>query len=191
MTRTTHWLIKAEPNSRIVKGKDVKFSVEDFEQVGTTSWEGVRNPEARNLMKEMLVGDKVLFYHSSCNNPGMYRRRELSVTKEAYPDYTAWDPEHPYYDPKSEESKPKWFMVDVQFKSRATHFIPYRLLREIAAGDAKPSTDIEYIGEEDVKAIKDMALVHRGRLSVQRVQTEAWNVIEKMAEKGGGMRRRY
>jgi predicted RNA-binding protein with PUA-like domain len=77
MTRTTHWLIKAEPNSRIVKGKDVKvsaifdtlcfysitsaskFSVEDFEQVGTTSWEGVRNPEARNLMKEMLVGDKV------------------------------------------------------------------------------------------------------------------------------------
>jgi hypothetical protein len=95
-------------------------------------------------------------------------------------------------------------MVDVQFKSRATHFIPYHLLREIAAGDAKPSTDIEYIGEEGVKAIKgnlkrrdrleleptvfclaDMALVHRGRLSVQRVQTEAWNVIEQMAEKGG------
>ena len=95
-------------------------------------------------------------------------------------------------------------MVDVQFKSRATHFVPYRLLREIAAGDARPSTDIEYIGEEGVKAIKgdlkrrdrlelvltvfwraDMTLVHRGRLSVQRVQTEAWNVIEQMAEKGG------
>ena len=76
-----------------------KFSVEDFEQVGTTSWEGVRNPEARNLMKEMLVGDKVhlvrkfvlqvfintlqvLFYHSSCNNPGTSRRRELLVLED-------------------------------------------------------------------------------------------------------------
>lgn len=99
---TSCWLMKAEPNSRIVKGRDVKvrltvppfhsnssaskFSVDDFEAAGTTPWEGVRNPEARNLMKEMQVGDKVrlpfvncsenvnliqvLFYHSSCNIPG-------------------------------------------------------------------------------------------------------------------------
>jgi EVE domain len=105
---------------------------------------------------------------------------------------------------KSEETKPKWFMVDVQFISRAGHFVPYRLLREIAAGSAKPSTNIEYIGEEGVRAIKgslkrpdrlelkpiafchtDMVLVHRGRLSVQRVEAEAWDVIEQMAEKGG------
>jgi len=66
-----------------------KFSVDDFEAVGTTPWEGVRNPEARNLMKEMRVGDKVLFYHSSCNIPGIAGFAE--VTKEAYPDYTAWD----------------------------------------------------------------------------------------------------
>jgi predicted RNA-binding protein with PUA-like domain len=78
------WLMKAEPNSRIVKGRDVKFSVDDFEAAGTTPWEGVRNPEARNLMKEMQVGDKVLFYHSSCNIPGIAGFAE--VTKEAYPD---------------------------------------------------------------------------------------------------------
>ncbi|KAK7696145.1 hypothetical protein QCA50_000796 [Cerrena zonata] len=66
-----HWLMKAEPDSRIVKGKDVKFSVDDFEAAGTTPWEGVRNAEARNIMKSMHVGDKVLFYHSNCKNPGI------------------------------------------------------------------------------------------------------------------------
>jgi len=65
-----YWLMKAEPDSRVVKGKDVKFSVDDFESVGSTSWEGVRNYEARNLMKEMVLGDKILFYHSNCKNPG-------------------------------------------------------------------------------------------------------------------------
>ncbi|KAI0797192.1 PUA-like domain-containing protein [Abortiporus biennis] len=68
---TKYWLMKAEPDSRIVKGKDVKFSVDDFESIKTTPWEGVRNYEARNLMKEMQVGDKVLFYHSNCKNPGI------------------------------------------------------------------------------------------------------------------------
>ncbi|KAN0126885.1 DUF55 domain containing protein [Russula decolorans] len=177
------WLMKAEPNSRIVKGKDVKFSVDDFEAAMTTPWEGVRNPEARNLMKEMQVGDKVLFYHSSCNVPGIAGFAE--VIKEAYPDYTAWDPEHPYYYPKSDEINPKWFMVDVKFISRATHFVPYPLLREIAAGRVTQSAGIEYIGEEGMRAIKDMDLVHRGRLSVQRVQPGAWNVIEQLAAKGG------
>ncbi|KAI9466952.1 DUF55-domain-containing protein [Lactarius psammicola] len=179
-----YWLMKAEPNSRIVKCKDVKFSLEDFEAVGTTSWEGVRNPEARNLMKSMRVGDKVLFYHSSCKTPGIAGFAE--VTREAYPDYTAWDPEHPYYDPKSEERNPKWYMVDVKYVSRAAHFVPYPFLRKIAASDVTtPPAGLEYIGEKGVSAIKEMALVHRGRLSVQRVQPEAWEVIELMAEKGG------
>ncbi|KAH9999812.1 PUA-like domain-containing protein [Russula vinacea] len=181
---TSCWLMKAEPNSRIVKGRDVKFSVDDFEAAGTTPWEGVRNPEARNLMKEMQVGDKVLFYHSSCNIPaGIAGFAE--VTKEAYPDYTAWDPKHPYYDPKSDETNPKWFMVDVKFISRAAHFVPYPLLREIAAGRVTQSAGIEYIGEEGLSAIKDMDLVHRGRLSVQRVEPGAWDVVEQLAEKGG------
>ncbi|KAF8272491.1 EVE domain-containing protein [Lactarius quietus] len=167
---TQHWLMKAEPNSRIVKGKDVKFSVEDFEAAGTTSWDGVRNPEARNIMKSMRVGDKVLFYHSSCKTPGIAAFAE--VTREAYPDYTAWDPVHPYYDP----GNPKWFMVDVKFVSRVAHFI---------AANGAPPAGLEYIGENGVSAVKDMDLVHRGRLSVQRVRPEAWEVIKQMAEKGG------
>ncbi|KAI0004950.1 PUA-like domain-containing protein [Russula compacta] len=183
MSRSKYWLMKAEPNSRIVKGKDVKFSVDDFEAVGTTPWEGVRNPEARNLMKEMQVGDKVLFYHSSCSIPGIAGIAE--VTREAYPDYTAWDPKHPYYDSKSDETNPKWFMVDVKFISRVAHFVPYPLLREIAAGRVTVSDGIEYIGEEGVRVIKEMDLVHRGRLSVQQVQPEAWDVIKQLAEKGG------
>lgn len=65
-----YWLMKAEPDSRVVKGKDVKFSVDDFEAARTTPWEGVRNFEARNLMKEMSIGDKILFYHSNCKSPG-------------------------------------------------------------------------------------------------------------------------
>lgn len=89
--------MKAEPDSRIVKGKDVKFSVDDFETARTTPWEGVRNFEARNLMKEMSIGDKILFYHSNCKSPGIAGFAEVS--KEAYPDYTAWDSSHPYFDP--------------------------------------------------------------------------------------------
>jgi len=86
-----YWLMKAEPDSRVVKGKDVKFSVSDFEAAGTTPWEGVRNHQARNIMRDsMKLGDKVLFYHSSCKVPGVTALAE--VCKEAYPDHSAWDP---------------------------------------------------------------------------------------------------
>ncbi|KAG6378594.1 PUA-like domain-containing protein [Boletus reticuloceps] len=77
-----YWLMKAEPHSRVVKGKD--FGIDDFEAVEFTPWEGVRNYEARNLMKEMVLGDKILFYHSNCKNPGIAGFAEVS--KEAYPD---------------------------------------------------------------------------------------------------------
>ncbi|KAI0722477.1 PUA-like domain-containing protein [Earliella scabrosa] len=177
-----HWLMKAEPDSRIVKGKDVKFSVDDFESAKTTPWEGVRNAEARNLMKEMVVGDKVLFYHSNCKNPGIAAFAEVS--KEAYPDYTAWDTSHPYYDAKTDKEKPKWYMVDVTFVSRAAHCIPLSLLRNIATSSSVPE-EVAYIGAEGAQAIKEMALVTRGRLSVQRVEEKTWQVIEQMAERGG------
>ncbi|KAI0711049.1 PUA-like domain-containing protein [Cerioporus squamosus] len=177
-----HWLMKAEPDSRVVKGKDVKFSVDDFEVVQTTPWEGVRNAEARNLMKEMQVGDKVLFYHSNCKNPGIAAFAEVS--KEAYPDYTAWDPAHPYYDAKTDKENPKWYMVDVTFGSRAQHFVPLSLLRTIASSPDVPE-EVSYIGEDGAKAIKGMALVSRGRLSVQRVEGETWKVVEQLAERGG------
>ncbi|KAH9833791.1 DUF55-domain-containing protein [Rhodofomes roseus] len=179
-----HWLMKAEPDSRIVKGKDVKFSVDDFESVKTTPWEGVRNAEARNLMKEMKLGDKVLFYHSNCKVPGIAAFAEVSM--EAYPDYTAWDPSHPYHDQKTDKENPKWYMVDVTFISRATHFVPLALLRNISlASEDDVPEEVAYIGEDGVKAIKQMALVTRGRLSVQRVEEKTWDVILQLAEKGG------
>ncbi|KAI1795070.1 PUA-like domain-containing protein [Ganoderma leucocontextum] len=178
-----HWLMKAEPDSRIVKGKDVKFGVDDFEAAKTTPWEGVRNAEARNLMKEMKVGDKVLFYHSNCKNPGIAAFAE--VCKEAYPDYTAWDASHPYYDAKTDKDNPKWYMVEVTFESRVQHFLPLSLLRNIASSSELPE-EVAYIGEDGARAIKaGMALVTRGRLSVQRVEEETWEVIEQLAEKGG------
>ncbi|KAJ2935051.1 hypothetical protein H1R20_g2004, partial [Candolleomyces eurysporus] len=153
-----YYLLKAEPDSRIVKGKDVKFSVDDFEQIKTSPWEGVRNFEARNIMKEMKKGDKALFYHSNCKNPGIAAFAEVS--KEAYPDYTAWDPAHPYYDVKTDQEKPKWFMVDLTFNSRAKHFVPLALLRYIStvsvSSSAEPDIveEISYLRRKGVAAIK-------------------------------------
>lgn len=182
MASSQCWLMKAEPDPRIVKGKDVKFNVDDFESVKTTSWEGVRNHQAKNYMKAMQVGDKVLFYHSNCKTPGI--AGFAHVVKEAHPDYTAWDPSHPYYDPKSVEEKPRWFMVDVEFDSRAAHYVPLAILREIA-GSGCGVPGVEYIGPEGVAAVKGMELVNRGRLSVQKVEEAAYEVIQKMAEQGG------
>ncbi|KAH6902828.1 PUA-like domain-containing protein [Coprinopsis sp. MPI-PUGE-AT-0042] len=180
----SYYLLKAEPDSRIVKGKDVKFSVDDFEQVGTSPWEGVRNFEARNIMQAMKVGDKALFYHSNCKTPGVAAFAEVS--KEAYPDYTAWDQSHPYYDPKSDEAKPKWFMVELTFKSRPKHFIPLALLKFIAASKgSEPPEGLDYLSEDDLQAVRGMDLVTRGRLSVQRVRKPEWDAIHHLAEQGG------
>ncbi|KAJ7359327.1 DUF55-domain-containing protein [Mycena albidolilacea] len=179
-----YWLLKAEPDSRIVKEKDVKFSVDDFEAAKTSPWEGVRNYEARNLMKEMKVGEKALFYHSNCKNPGVAAFAEVS--KEAYPDHTAWDSSHPYYDPKTKQDDPKWFMVDLTFGSRAQHFVPLTLLRFIAdSASASPPAGLEYLGDAGVAAIKGMDLVTRGRLSVQRVSEAAWTAVQQLASTGG------
>ncbi|EPQ58927.1 DUF55-domain-containing protein [Gloeophyllum trabeum ATCC 11539] len=179
-----YWLMKAEPDSRIIKGMDVKFSVDDFECLKTTAWEGVRNHEAKNLMKSMKVGDQVLFYHSNCKDPGIAGFAE--VCKEAYPDYTAWDTSHPYYDPKTDKDNPRWYMVDLAFKSRAKHFVPLSLLRHIAALPSNtPPSSIEYLGEDGVQSIKTMALVTRGRLSVQKVEQNTWDALQLLAERGG------
>ncbi|KAG9100039.1 Ras GTPase activating protein ira2, partial [Ceratobasidium sp. 370] len=197
------WLMKAEPDSRIVKGKDVrphKFSVDDFEACRTTAWEGVRNHEAKNIMrKQMKIGDKVFFYHSNCKNPGIAATAEIS--REAYPDHTAEDPAHPYYDPKSASrgvnSEPTWWMVELTFDARLKYFVPLSVLRQISAcatidevaqlnsssEDDQPS--LTYLSAEDLAALKKMPLLNRGRLSVQPVNPDAWVAINKLAEKGG------
>ncbi|KAJ3889605.1 DUF55-domain-containing protein [Lentinula edodes] len=169
-----YWLLKAEPDSRMVKGKDVKFSVDDFETAKTSAWEGVRNYEARNLMKTMEPGEKESRIAAFAE-----------VSKKAYPDYTAWDSSHPYYDPKSDKSSPKWFMVDLTFKSRAKHFVSLALLKHISEHASELPEELAYIGSEGAKAIKSMDLINRGRLSVQRVQKPAWDVIGLLAERGG------
>ncbi|KAJ1912195.1 hypothetical protein LPJ71_002767, partial [Coemansia sp. S17] len=142
--------MKAEPESRVVKGKDVKFSIDDLYAMkdSTSPWDGVRNFEARNIMRDqMKVGDKVLFYHSNCKVPGI--AGTATIVREGYPDYTAFDAEHPYYDAKSTDpNSPKWYMVDVKFESKFDHVISLTCMK-------------------DMEQLKEMTLIKRGRLSVQ------------------------
>lgn len=100
------WLMKSEPDT---------FSIDDLaaRPDRREHWDGVRNYQARNFMREMKKGDRILFYHSSCPEPGV--AGVARVVKEAYPDFTALDPESRYFDPKSDPDNPRWFMVDIQW----------------------------------------------------------------------------
>ena len=100
-----YWLMKSEPES---------FSIDDLKSMKVEHWDGVRNYQARNMMRDqMKKGDKIFFYHSNCDVPGIVGIAK--VEKESYPDHTAFDPESKYYDPKSSADNPRWFMVDVKF----------------------------------------------------------------------------
>lgn len=146
-----YWLMKSEP--------DV-FGIDHLEQCPdqTEPWDGVRNYQARNMMRdEMRVGDQVFFYHSNCKVPGIVGIAE--VVREGYPDYTARDPESNYHDPKSTEEKPIWYMVDVRFVRK--------LKRNISLEELKQRPELE-----------GMPLVRRGnRLSVMPVSAEHWEMI--------------
>ncbi|KAG9003179.1 hypothetical protein FRB94_003340 [Tulasnella sp. JGI-2019a] len=194
-----YWLMKAEPDSRVVKGKDVKFSVDDFETINITPWEGVRNHSAKLNMKAMKVGDKVLFYHSNCKTPGKLEPLPLihSISTLPNDDYKLSQ--------KSDASKPTWYMVDLQFKARLPNFVSLAFLRyletcthdnleTIASSvgvqnlDASKVVDpqgLSYLSEAELQAIKDMPLLSQGRLSVQRVGETAFNAISKLGQFGG------
>lgn len=146
-----YWLMKSEPNV---------YSIDDLERDGSTCWEGVRNYGARNNMREMKLGDEVFFYHSNAKPPGVAGLARVS--KEAYPDHFAFDPEHPYHDPKSDPDDPRWFMVDIEFVAKAPRFVP---LAEVK-GDPE---------------LSDMELVRLGRLSVQSVKKDEFERVKKMA----------
>ncbi|OZJ03055.1 hypothetical protein BZG36_03773 [Bifiguratus adelaidae] len=164
-SETQYWLMKAEPNSRIVKGKDVKFSIDDLAAMPnqTSQWDGVRSFEARNIMRDrMKLGDLVLFYHSNCKEPGIAGLAK--VVRTGYPDYTATDPDHPYYDEKSNPDDPKWFMVDVQCVKKYPRFISLKEIQQYKDGP-----------------LKDMVLIRRGRLSVQPVSKDEFAFIENLA----------
>ncbi len=146
-----YWLIKTEPNV---------FSWQDLKQLPDqiTSWEGVRNYQARNLMRQMRVGDTVLFYHSVVK-PQIITGT-AKVVREAYPDYFAFDPASSYYDLKSSPEAPRWLMVDIQY---VKDFTPPISLEELKA----------------IKALAGMMLLQKGcRLSVQPVTRAEWQIIQ-------------
>ncbi|PIQ43311.1 MAG: EVE domain-containing protein [Gammaproteobacteria bacterium CG11_big_fil_rev_8_21_14_0_20_46_22] len=149
-----YWLMKSEP--------DV-FGIDDLKLMPkkTEHWDGVRNYQARNFMKSMKKGDLIFFYHSNCTPPGIVGIAE--VVKEAYPDFTAWNPESKYFDPKSTEDNPRWFMVDVKFKEKFKTIISLDELKQSPA-------------------LSNMRLVKKGnRLSVMPVEPDEWDVIIAMS----------
>ena len=161
-----YWLIKAEPESRFENGVDVRFSIDDLAALEEDCWNGVRNYEARNILRDkMKLDDICLFYHSNCKLPGIAGL--AVVTKEGYPDHTAFDPKHPYYDPKSDKSKdPKWFMVDVAFVRKLDRFISLKEMQTYKE-----------------KELKDMPLLKRGRLSVQPVDKKSFDFLMALEKK--------
>ncbi|MBI4179803.1 EVE domain-containing protein [bacterium] len=149
------WLMKSEPGV---------FSIENLQAARnqTAGWDGVRNYQARNFLRDdVKPGDRVLFYHSSVVPPGI--AGEAVVVREGYPDPTAWNPEHAQYDPNGSPENPIWYMVDVRFV-RSCRFIPLDRLRQIPE-------------------LKNMVLLRRGtRLSVQPVTAGEWRAIRGLPE---------
>lgn len=141
-----------------MKSEPDVFSIDDL-KTKTTSWDGVRNYQARNHMKNMKQGDLVFFYHSSCKNIGI--AGIAKVITEAYPDHTSWEPSNHYFDPKSTPDNPKWFMVDLEFVRKFPKIISLSSLKE------SPE-------------LKDMPLLKKGnRLSVMPVSEIEWQVINR------------
>ncbi|KAF2140873.1 uncharacterized protein K452DRAFT_200876, partial [Aplosporella prunicola CBS 121167] len=163
----TYWLMKAEPESRIDKGKDVKFSIDDLAAATEPeAWDGVRNHVAKNNMKAMKKGDLAFFYHSNCKDPGIVGIME--IMEEAQPDESAFDPDHPYYDEKSSRDNPVWYCVKVGFRSKFSdpQSVNLRTIRSLA-GEGGMLTDIQ--------------LVKLARLSVTKVSKKEWDFILKVA----------
>jgi predicted RNA-binding protein with PUA-like domain len=148
-----YWLMKTEPTT---------FSVEDLERAKrqTTGWDGVRNYQARNMLRDdMKKGDQAFLYYSSTDVPGIVAI--MKIVKDGYPDPTAFDRKHDHYDPESDPANPRWFMVDVQLERRLERVVTLEELRKHAT-----------------KQLKNMVLLRKGnRLSVTPVEPEEWKFI--------------
>jgi len=146
-----YWLMKSEPDT---------FGIDDLinKPLQTEHWDGVRNYQARNMMRdEMKLGDQVFFYHSNCAEPGIVGMME--IVKEGYPDFTAFDPDDKHFDPKSNPEQPRWFMVDVRYLKK--------LSRTIALRELKTKSPLA-----------ELALLRRGnRLSIMPVSPDQWDFI--------------
>ena len=148
-----HWLFKSEPAS---------FGIEDLGAAPkqTTAWDGVRNYQARNMLRDSIKkGDLAFFYYSSCAVPGI--AGIVSIAREGYPDATAFDRKHHHYDPESKPDAPSWFVVDVKLVRKLKRIITLDELRAHASG-----------------ALEDFVLLRRGnRLSVMPVTKKDWDFI--------------
>ncbi len=152
-----HWLMKSDPEV---------YSITDLEREGRTYWDGIRNFQARNFMRDgMRTGDLVLFYHSRSDLPGVVGLAQ--VVREAYPDFTAWDPNSSYFDARSTPDAPRWLMVDIRFLRRFPRTVTLEEIR------AEP-------------ALQEMVLVKNSRLSVQPVEPEQFELIVRMAGASAG-----
>lgn len=144
-----YWLMKCEPSA---------YSIDDLSRDGKTQWEGVRNYQARNIMRDdMKVGDLVFFYHSNTDPPGIVGLCE--VVREGYPDYFAWNEDSKYFDPRSTKEKPVWYMVDIVFKEKFNELISLEALKSFPE-------------------LSDMRVTQKGsRLSVQPVNKAHFEFI--------------
>ena len=150
-TRKRYWMMKSEPDA---------FSIDDLARVGTEPWNGVRNYQARNFMRDgMRLGDGVMIYHSNCKVPGIAGL--ATVASAAYPDPTQFDPKSHYHDPKATPETPRWFLVDVAFERRLKRLIPLEEIKQHA----------DALGE-------GFALTAKGsRLSVFPVTAAQWKLL--------------
>ncbi|KAL2040245.1 hypothetical protein N7G274_007148 [Stereocaulon virgatum] len=162
----SYWLMKAEPDSRIEKGKDVKFSIDDLKaSTAPEGWDGVRNYVARNNMRLMMKGDLAFFYHSNCKVPGIVGIME--IVQEHSVDESAFDPQHPYYDEKSNREKPKWCLVHVEFRQKFPEIIKLKDLQKYA---------------KEGGVLEDMQVLKQSRLSVSKVTKKEWNFITSLVD---------
>lgn len=156
MNKKTHyWLAKTEPDC---------YAIDDLKRDGKTGWDGIRNYQARNFMRDgMKQGDLVLFYHSNANPPGV--AGVAKVVREAYPDATQFDPNAQHYDPKANQETPTWLMVDLGFVEKFA----------------------EVISLEDLRADKSLAqmlVLRKGqRLSLMPVEKQHFDRVRKMGNK--------
>jgi predicted RNA-binding protein with PUA-like domain len=150
-----YWLMKSEPEV---------FSFADLKKAGATRWEGVRNYQARNLLRDSIaLGDGVLFYHSSAEPPGVAGLAKVS--KKGYPDPSQFERKSEYYDPDSKKDEPRWYAVDIAYDRPLGRFVSLPELRQ-------------------TKGLAKMVLLNKSRLSVQPVSAEEWALIVAMASTG-------
>ncbi len=151
-----YWLMKSEPSV---------FGIEDLRKAPKkrSAWDGVRNYQVRNMMRdEMRIGDLAFFYHSSCDEPGIYGI--IRIVKEGYPDHTAFDPTNDHFDAKSKPDNPTWYMVDVEFVEQFKRPVTLDRLRANA------------------ETLNELLILKRGnRLSVTPIKNGEWQRIVELS----------